>query len=138
DVAATQLASDHGYRLRREDRNLEPRQWLSLMTDWLDSYPICSVEDPFSDEDWPSWTALTAALGDRVQIIGDDLFVTDRARLERGMQEQAANTVLVKPNQVGTLTDAAALIETAHAGDIRTVVSARSGDTEDDWLTDLA
>ena len=138
DVAATQLADDDGYRLRCENRHLDPGEWLALLTDWLTSYPICSIEDPFGDDDWASWTALTAAVGDRVQIVGDDLFVTDRARLERGVAESVANTVLVKPNQVGTVTDAATLVETAHAHGVRTVVSARSGDTEDEWLSDLA
>ncbi len=138
DVAATQLVHDGGYRLRRESRQMDSQQWLAVLTDWLDSYPICSVEDPFGDDDWASWTALTAAAGDRVQIIGDDLYVTDRARLERGIAERAANSVLVKPNQVGTVTDATAVVETAHAHGVRTVVSARSGDTEDDWLADLA
>lgn len=138
DVAATQLADDDGYWLRCEDRRLDPQEWLAVLLEWIDAYPICSVEDPFSDDDWESWAELTKAVGDRIQIIGDDLFVTHHARLERGIAEQAANSVLVKPNQVGTVTDAATVVETAHAHGVRTVVSARSGDTEDVWLTDLA
>ena len=97
-----------------------------------------SLEDPLAEDDWAGWAAATRRLGDRVQLLGDDLFVTQVARLERGIDERVANALLVKPNQCGTLTAARTALERARAAGYATVVSARSGDTEDSWLADLA
>jgi enolase len=104
----------------------------------VDQQPIVSLEDPLGDDDWAGWAEASRRLGTRVQLLGDDLFVTDLSRLERGITEHVGNAVLVKPNQIGTLTSARAVVERARAAGYATVVSARSGETEDAWLADLA
>jgi enolase len=138
DVAATQLVHGGGYRLRNEGRELSGPELVELVDGWCRSYPIVSVEDPLGDEDWATWRLATERLGSRVQLLGDDLLVTDSARLARAIEGGVANAVLVKPNQVGTLSQAAGVVRAAQAAGYRTVVSARSGDTEDRWLADLA
>jgi enolase len=105
---------------------------------WVDAYPILSIEDGLAEDDWNGWRLLTEALGRRVQLVGDDLFVTHPDRLRRGVEGGVANAVLVKVNQVGTLTEALGVVEQAHAAGYRCVVSARSGETEDTTLADLA
>ena len=124
DVAASHFAVDAA--------------WGDVVRGWIDRYPIVSVEDPFGEDDWALWPDFTAAVGDRVQVIGDDLLCTQLDRLERAIAEGTANAVLVKANQVGTLTEALAVARRARAAGWRAVVSARSGETEDDWLADLA
>lgn len=138
DVAATQLAADGLYRLAIEGRTLAAHELVDELAGWCADYPIVSLEDPMADTDAAGWQLASAVLGGRVQLIGDDLFVTDAGRLEVGIRDRIANAVLVKPNQVGTLSDAAAVVTRAHAARYATVVSARSGDTEDAWLADLA
>jgi enolase len=101
-------------------------------------YPIVSIEDGLAEDDWAGWQKLTAALGERVQLIGDDLFATNPTRLERGIRERASNAVLVKMNQIGTLTETFEVIDRAREAGFRAVISARSGETEDDFLADLA
>jgi enolase len=137
DVAATQLWSPTGYRLATEDRTLEGGALIDELEAWCGAFPIVSLEDPLAEDDWEGWIEATRRLGRR-QLLGDDLFVTQVGRLERGLREQVANAVLVKPNQVGTLSDAAATVARARRAGYATVVSARSGDTEDAWLADLA
>ena len=138
DVAAGQLLDANGaYRLSTESRTLDREQWIRELEAWVQSLPIVSIEDPLDDDDWEGWREAWRTI--RVeQLVGDDLFVTDVDRVQRGLDEQAANCVLVKPNQCGTLTEAAAVIRLARDAGLRTVVSARSGESEDDWLVDLA
>jgi enolase len=107
-------------------------------TELVDAYPIVSIEDPLSEEDWEGWIALTDALGDRVQIVGDDLFVTNPARLADGIARGAANALLVKVNQIGTLSETLEAVECAHRAGYRAVMSHRSGETEDSTIADLA
>lgn len=138
DVAANQLWDGDRYRLAVEDRVLDSASWLEVLEDWCDSYPIVSVEDPFSDDDWGAWDLASQRLGQERQLLGDDLFATDVTRLRRAVESGIANAVLVKPNQAGTVSRAANVLRTGHEHGYATVVSARSGDTEDTWLADLA
>ena len=105
---------------------------------WLAAYPIVSLEDPLAEDDWPGWQRLTASLGGRVQIVGDDLFVTNSERIARGITEGCANALLVKVNQIGTLTETFSAVELAHRSGMRCMMSHRSGDTEDVTIADLA
>jgi enolase len=138
DVAATQLVRAPGsYLLRNQGAVLSTAELVDLIDGWRRAYPIVSIEDPLADDDWSGWERATSQLRG-VQILGDDLLVTDPARLERAIAAGVANAVLVKPNQVGTLSAAAKVVATAQAAGYATVVSARSGDTEEAWLADLA
>nr|WP_274535285.1 hypothetical protein [Pseudofrankia asymbiotica] len=138
DVAATQFVrADGRYVLAAENRVLTARELVAELADWCATYPIVSVEDALAEDDWPAWRAGTRRLAGR-QLLGDDLFVTNPERLERGIREGVANAGLVKPNQIGTLDTARAVIRRAQAAGYATVLSARSGETEDDWLADLA
>ncbi|MFW3385170.1 UNVERIFIED_CONTAM: phosphopyruvate hydratase [Kocuria sp. CPCC 205274] len=139
DVAATQfLAQDGHYVLAAEgDRRLTPAELVEELAQWCAHYPIVSLEDALAEDDWAGWQVATARLGEQ-QLLGDDLFVTNPTRLERGITDRVANAVLVKPNQIGTLTDAHTVVRRAQQADYRTVLSARSGETEDTWLADLA
>jgi enolase len=111
---------------------------ISYYEELLSSYPIVSIEDPLSEDDWAGWVELTAAVGDRVQIVGDDLFVTNPVRLQRGIEESAANALLVKVNQIGTLTETLDAVNLAHRNGLRAMMSHRSGETEDTTIADLA
>ena len=137
DVAASQLwePGDH-YRLRQEDRVLTGAELLAEIRSWCDEFAVVSVEDPVGEDDWVNWRLARRTLPD-VQLVGDDLIVTDRIRLQRAIDEDCASAVLVKPNQRGTLTAAAELVQQAQRADFATVISARSGETEDSWLADL-
>ena len=139
DVAATQFATGEGqYTLAAEGgRVLDAAGLVDELASWCERYPIVSIEDALAEDDWVGWTRATQVLRGR-QLLGDDLFVTNPARLERGIEEGVANAVLVKPNQIGTLSDARAVVRRAHDAGYTTVLSARSGETEDDWLADLA
>ncbi len=138
DVAATQLLHGGRYHLAAEGRVLDGAALLDELVSWCADYAIVSLEDPMGEDDWATWATASARLGGRLQILGDDLFVTDLQRLERGIADGVANAVLVKPNQTGTLSDARAVVVRAQQAGYATVVSARSGDTEDAWLADLA
>lgn len=140
DVAATTLFdSDSGdYYLTREKRYASSGEMVDMVASWIDEYPIVSVEDPLDEEDWTGWQAATERLAHRVQLIGDDLFTTNRERLDRGIDEGCANGILVKVNQNGTLTGTLDVVAAARARHYVPVVSARSGETEDDLLADLA
>jgi enolase len=109
-----------------------------IYTEWLDAYPIVSLEDPLSEEDWDGWTTLTAAVGDRVQIVGDDLFVTNPERLRRGVAERAANSLLVKVNQIGSVTETLDAVALAQRSGFSCMISHRSGETDDTTIADLA
>jgi enolase len=138
DVAASHFYDAGKYDLRTEGRTLTPDDMIDLLAGWAARYPVVSIEDGLAEDDWAGWQKLTAALGARVQLIGDDLFVTNPARLERGIRERAANAVLVKMNQIGTLTETFEVIDRAREAGFPAVISARSGETEDDFLADLA
>jgi enolase len=138
DVAATQLVHDGGYRLAAEGRQVDAAGLLDELEDWVDHHPIVSIEDPVGDDDWDGWMQAGKRLGRRVQLVGDDLFVTDLDRVRRGIEGGVANAVLVKVNQTGTVSDARAVVQEAKGAGMATVVSARSGETEDAWLADLA
>ncbi|MGI8879573.1 MAG: phosphopyruvate hydratase [Jatrophihabitans sp.] len=138
DLAANQFYEAPGYRLRREDRTLTPGELIALVADWCAQYPIVSVEDVLAEDSWDDWRTATDILGPDRQLLGDDLFATDLDRLHRGVSAGVANAVLVKPNQAGTVTRALRVVQAAQRAGYPTVLSARSGDTEDHWLADLA
>ncbi len=125
------------YRLETERRTLETDELIELWATWLDRYPIVSLEDGIGEADWGGWRALTARLGDRVQLVGDDLLVTNPAFIERGIREDAANAVLIKVNQIGTLTETISAIDLARSAGWGAMVSHRSGETEDTTVADL-
>ncbi len=136
DVAATELYDEGAYRFEGQQKSAEQLQ--AYYADLVASYPIVSLEDPLAEEDWAGWTALTAALGDTVQVVGDDLFVTNVERLGRGIAERAANALLVKVNQIGSLTETLDSVALAHSSGFRCMISHRSGETEDTTIADLA
>ncbi|MEV3902412.1 MULTISPECIES: phosphopyruvate hydratase [unclassified Mycobacterium] len=137
DVAATEFyTAGTGYAFEKETRTAE--QMAQFYGELLDSYPLVSIEDPLSEDDWDGWVALTTEIGDRVQIVGDDLFVTNPERLEEGIDRGAANALLVKVNQIGTLTETLDAVALAHNSGYRTMMSHRSGETEDTTIADLA
>jgi enolase len=138
DVAATQLLADDTYVLASENRRLRTGELVDEVAAWVDDYPIVSIEDAVGEDDLDGWRLATARLAGRIQLLGDDLFVTSPTRLGTGISEGIANAVLVKPNQVGTLTDAHQVVVLAQEAGYATVLSARSGETEDSWLADLA
>ena len=137
DPAATELYADGSYALVREGRTLSSPELISFWTDWAERYPLISIEDGLAEDDWTGWTALTAQLGDRIQVMGDDLLVTNTERLARGIAEKAANSILIKLNQIGTLTETRDAVEMARAAGWTAVVSHRSGETEDTTIADL-
>jgi enolase len=136
DVAATEFHDSGSYAF--EGRKLSAAEMTEYYTGLVDSYPIVSIEDPLSEEDWDGWIELTAALGERVQIVGDDLFVTNPTRLADGIARKAANALLVKVNQIGTLTETLDAVNLAHRNGYRCMMSHRSGETEDTTIADLA
>ena len=138
DVAAGQLVHEDGYRLRADGTMCSAEELVDLVVSWVDRYPLVSVEDPCAEDDWEGWRYASQRLGSRVQLLGDDLFATNLARLETGVRDGVANAVLVKPNQNGTVSGTQQVAEAAWSASYATVLSARSGDTEDDWLADLA
>jgi enolase len=138
DVAASQFGAGGRYRLATDDRDLDTAGMVAHLTAWCDRYPIVSLEDPVAEDDDAGMRAITAAIGDRIQIIGDDFLVTSAARVTEAAATGACNAVLVKPNQIGTLTEARAALDAAHAAGWRSVVSARSGETEDVTIVHLA
>ena len=139
DAAATELIQPDGrYRLEREGRTLTRAELVELWVEWADRFPLLSIEDGMGEDDWSGWCELTAALGDRVQLVGDDLLVTSTERLERAIDERAANSILIKVNQVGSLTETQAAIDMAQRAGFSVVISHRSGETEDTTIADLA
>lgn len=138
DVAATQLFHGSRYRLAREQRVLGSTELIEELIQWCESFPLVSIEDLLAEDDWDGWRAATAALADKAELVGDDLFVTSPERLRQGIAAGVATSVLVKVNQNGLLSGAREVVELARTAGYRTVVSARSGDTEDSWLADLS
>jgi enolase len=125
------------YRLETEQRTLDTDELIDLWGGWLDRYPIVSLEDGIAEEDWTGWRALNDRFGDRVQLVGDDLFVTNPTFIERGIAEHSANAVLIKLNQIGTLTETIRAIELARSAGWAAMISHRSGETEDTTIADL-
>jgi enolase len=138
DPASTELYADGRYELAGDGRTLDADGMIELWRTLAERYPIVSIEDALAEEDWAGWTALTEALEDKLQLVGDDLFVTNVTRIQRGIDEEAANAVLIKVNQIGTLTETFDAVELAHRNGYATVVSHRSGETEDTTIADLA
>jgi enolase len=138
DPATSEIFDDGAYVLEHEGRRLDADELADYWSDLCARYPIISIEDGMDEEDWDGWKTLTDALGDRVQLVGDDLFVTNAARLQRGIDAGVANSILVKVNQIGTLTETLDAIATARAAGYTAVMSHRSGETEDTTIADLA
>jgi enolase len=136
DAAATEFYADGSYTFEGTSRT--SAGMAETYREWLDTYPIVSLEDPLAEEDWAGWRELTAAVGDRVQIVGDDLFVTNPERLRRGIAERAANALLVKLNQIGTVTETLDAVSLAHRASFSCIISHRSGETDDTTIADLA
>jgi len=137
DPASTELYRDGRYSLAREGRALTGGELIDFWADWVDRYPIVSLEDGLAEDDWEGWAVLTERIGERVQIVGDDLLVTNTRRLERAIRERAANSILVKLNQIGTLTETIEAVEMAQRAGWTAIISHRSGETEDTTIADL-
>ena len=137
DPAASEFYENGKYALAREGRILSSKEMIDLYEQWIGEYPIITIEDGLAEDDWDGWAQLRQRLGDRIQLVGDDLFVTNTARLKRGIQERAANSILIKLNQIGTLTETLEAIEMAKRASFSAVVSHRSGETEDTTIADL-
>ena len=138
DAATSELYKNGKYILGCEGRSLTSSEMAKLWENWVNRYPIISIEDAMSEEDWESWQTLTKRIGDRVQLIGDDFFTTNPERVRRGIATGAANAVLIKPNQIGTLTETLETIDIAHQAGWATMLSTRSGETEDTTIADIS
>jgi enolase len=138
DVASSEFFADGRYRLESEDRDFSAQEFAGFLEDLIARYPIVSIEDGMAEDDWDGWRYLSGRMRDRVQLVGDDLFVTNTEILRRGVAENVANSILIKPNQIGTLSETLAAIEMASAASYSSVVSHRSGETEDTTIADLA
>ncbi len=138
DAATSELYRDGRYVLAREDRVLDTGEMIDLWERWLDDYPFISLEDGAAEDDWEGWKELTARLGGRLQLVGDDHFTTNPARIRRGIEEKGANAVLIKPNQIGTLSETLDAMVTAHSAGWACQLSSRSGEAEDTTIADLS
>jgi enolase len=138
DCAASEFFKDGKYCLDREELILSATEWTATLATWCDKYPIVSIEDGMAENDWAGWEELTRKLGDKVQLVGDDVFVTNTALLREGINRGVANSILIKINQIGTLTETFAAIEMAKRAGYTSVISHRSGETEDTTIADIA
>ena len=138
DVAANELINEKGEYCIQSKNYTSVEDNINYYKKLISNYPIKSIEDPFAEEDWDSWKKITSEIGKNIQIVGDDLFVTNSKRLKKGIKEKSANCILVKPNQIGTLTETLEVISMAKAAKFNTIISHRSGDTEDTFIADLA
>lgn len=138
DVASSELYQDRRYCLTSENKKLTAQEFTDYLSDLVAEYPIISIEDGMAEEDWEGWALLTEKLGDRIQLVGDDVFVTNTRLLQKGIDKNVANAILIKPNQIGTLTETLAAIHLAKQAGYGTVISHRSGETEDTTIADLA
>jgi len=136
DAAASEFYADGAYNFEGQPRT--SADMTALYADWLNAYPIVSIEDPLAEEDWAGWRQLTAAVGDLVQVVGDDIFVTNPERIRRGIAECAANSLLVKLNQIGSVTETLDAVSLAQRAGFSCVISHRSGETDDTTISDLA
>ena len=138
DVASNELFSNGQYRLAGENRTLSCDEFIDYLARFVDRYPVISIEDGLAEDDWDGWKKLSTRLNKKVQLVGDDLFVTNTQLLERGISQKIANAILIKPNQIGTLTETLAAIQMAKAANYATIISHRSGETEDATIADIA
>lgn len=138
DVASSEFYKDGQYNLEGEGKTLSREEMVDFLASWADKYPIISIEDGMAEEDWDGWKMLTDKLGNKCQLVGDDLFVTNTSRLARGIEENIANSILIKVNQIGTLTETLDAISMAHQAGYTAITSHRSGETEDTFIADLA
>ena len=138
DIASSEFYRDGRYVLASEGKSLSAEEFLDYLAPWTENYPIISIEDGMAEDDWDGWRAMTDRFGDRVQLVGDDLFVTNTAILQQGIAQEVANSILVKVNQIGSLTETLAAIDMARRAGYTTVISHRSGETEDTTIADLA
>jgi enolase len=138
DAAASELYEDGKYLFKGEGRTLTSQEMVDLWAEWVAAYPIVSIEDPLAEEDWAGWQAVTERIGNKVQLVGDDLFTTNPARIRKGIELKAANAVLIKPNQIGTLTETLEAMRLARKAGFGAMISSRSGETEDTTISDLA
>ncbi|MEA2446629.1 MAG: enolase, partial [Actinomycetota bacterium] len=138
DPATSELRDGDTYFLASEDRRLGSEDMVQFWADWVERYPIVSIEDGMAEDDWTGWASLTKAIGDKVQLVGDDLFVTNPEVLQRGIDEGAANSILIKPNQIGSLSETLECVRIAQRAGYTTVISHRSGETEDSTIADIA
>lgn len=138
DVAGSELYEHGRYKLASENRSLDVEAFINILQSWLDQYPLITIEDPMAEDDWDGWRLLTETLGDRVQLVGDDLFVTNTEIFKRGIADNIANSILIKVNQIGSLTEAMTTVHMAREAGYNIIVSHRSGDTEDTSIADLA
>jgi enolase len=137
DVAASELYANGSYKLAGEGRTLSARELVDLYEDWIGRYPIVSIEDGMAEDDWDGWKLLTERLGPRVQLVGDDIFVTNVSRLDEGIEKDVANSILIKVNQIGTLTETFTTITRAQSAGYSALISHRSGETDDSTIADL-
>ena len=137
DVASTEFYKNNTYDLKGENLKLNSDEMIKYLEKLVNAYPIYSIEDGMSEDDWEGWTNLTNKLGSKIQLVGDDLFVTNKKRLQRGIDENAGNSILVKVNQIGTLKETLESIKLAKNNNFTTVISHRSGETEDTTIADL-
>jgi enolase len=138
DAATSELYENGKYILRGEGRTLTSKEMVDLWEEWVSAYPIVSIEDPLAEEDWEGWQMVTRRIGKNVQLVGDDLFTTNPARIRKGIELKAANAVLIKPNQIGTLTETLEAIRLAKKAGYGAMISSRSGETEDTTICDLS
>ena len=138
DVAATEFYDKDKGTYQIDNKELSGSEMVDFLADWASKYPICSIEDGLDEDDWDTWKLLTEKIGDKVQLVGDDLFVTNMTRLQRGIDESIANSILIKVNQIGTLTETIGAIQLAHRNGYTSISSHRSGETEDSTIADLA
>ncbi len=138
DVASSEFYKDGIYTLASENKKLSAEEFLDYLLPWFDKYPIITIEDAMAEDDWEGWKLLTDALGDKVQLVGDDLFVTNTSILQEGIDKEVANSILIKLNQIGSLTETLAAIDMAKKAGYTAVISHRSGETEDTTIADLA
>ena len=138
DVASSELVSDDGYYFGSEDQHFSRSELADRLAEWTNRFPIVSIEDGMAEEDWQGWAELTKLIGDRVQLVGDDLFVTDAKTLQSGIDQSVANAILVKLNQIGTVTETLQTISVAQNAEYGVMISHRSGETEDSIIADLS
>tara|TARA_B100001029_G_scaffold179076_1_gene187348 strand:+ start:62 stop:886 length:825 start_codon:yes stop_codon:yes gene_type:complete len=138
DVAANELVNKEGKYSVQSNTFISAEDTINYYKKIISTYPIKSIEDPFAEEDWDSWKKITFEIGDKVQIVGDDLFVTNLNRLKKGIENKSANSILIKPNQIGTLTETLEVVRMAQETNVSTIISHRSGESEDTFIADLA
>ena len=138
DAAATELYENGKYNLKTENKKLSSTEMIEYYSAWVKKYPIISIEDGLAEDDWEGFAEMTKDLGDKIQIVGDDLFVTNVKRLQMGIEKKAANSILIKLNQIGTVTETIDAIKLAKKNNFRTIISHRSGETEDTTIADFA